>query len=150
MAKFSGPFMPRPPDTMISASVWSGSVVAATSTDFTVALILDASRFTATFSIAPAPATSLAPSALGLIEMTWGLPTASTMAYALPAYIGLLAMILSPSFVTATQSEMAPTLSLAATAGVKSLPCADALVRMTEGCTVCATCTNAWTNVSGT
>ena len=69
--------------------------------------------------------------------MTWGSAAASTMAYALPAYNGLLATILSPSFVTSTQSEMAPTFSLAAIAGTKSLPCAVALQKMTAGFTVC-------------
>ncbi len=58
--------MPRPPDTMISASVWSGSSVWATSMLFTTALILEVSKLTATFSTAPAPAVSFTAKELGL------------------------------------------------------------------------------------
>ena len=136
MAKFSGPFMPRPPEIMISASVRS-SLPPASFSMFTTWVCFPSATSTSALSTSAFFEVSGARQSitLGRQEAIWGQEPSdhSYQAKALPAYIGLLALREPPSTFNSVQSVANPAPSLAASRALKSLPSTEAGVRITFG-----------------
>ena len=121
--KFSGPFSPRPPDTMICASVSSTLPPALAWTDTTRARAVVSTRAVTVSNLREASGAANA-NTLGRSVAICGSPSQRTVAKAFPAYTGRRASSRPSLTSSLTTSETRPALARAATRGATSLPIA--------------------------
>ena len=132
-SKFSGPFMPRPPEMTTSASLTSISPPLSWRTSVTSARAAAGGISTASLMISPAAAAGTAGKTLGLRETTWGEEVSRKAKRALPAKIGRVNSKLPSWTDIRVQSAASPTPSRAASRGARSLPIAVAEKKTAAG-----------------